>query len=98
MQLNERQKKYLRRLGHALHPVVNLGNAGLTDAVTAEMERALADHELVKVRARVGEREVRDAALDELATRTKSSIVQRIGNVGLYYRPNPKLQKIVIPD
>jgi len=30
MQLNERQKKHLRRLGHALHPIVNLGNAGLT--------------------------------------------------------------------
>jgi RNA-binding protein len=98
MQLNERQKKYLRRLGHALHPVVNLGNSGLTDGVTAEMERALTDHELVKVRARVGERETRDAALDELATRTRSTIVQRIGNTGLYFRPNPKLSRIVIPD
>ena len=98
MQLNERQKKHLRRLGHALHPLVNLGNAGLTDGVTAEMERALTDHELVKVRARVGEREMRDTALDELATRTRSTIVQRIGNVGLYFRPNPKLSRIVIPD
>ena len=98
MQLNERQKKHLRRLGHALHPIVNLGQSGLTDAVTAEMERALADHELVKVRARVGEREVRDAALDELATRTRSTVVQRIGNVGLYFRQNPKLSRIVMPD
>jgi RNA-binding protein len=98
MQLNERQKKHLRRLGHALHPIVNLGNSGLTDAVAAEMERALVDHELVKVRARVGEREIRDAALDELATRTRSTVVQRIGNVALYFRPNPKLSKIVIPD
>jgi RNA-binding protein len=98
MQLNERQKKHLRRLGHALHPIVNLGNAGLTDAVALEMERALTDHELVKVRARVGEREARDAALDELATRTRSLVVQRVGNVALYYRPNPKLARIVIPD
>lgn len=98
MQLNERQKKYLRRLGHALHPIVNLGNAGLTDGVTAEMDRALTDHELVKVRARVGERDARDLALDELAARTQSAIVQRIGNVALYYRPNPKLSRIVIPD
>jgi RNA-binding protein len=98
MQLNERQKKYLRRLGHALHPIVNLGNAGLTDGVATEMDRALTDHELVKVRARVGEREVRDAALETLATRTQSTIVQRIGNVALYFRPHPKLSRIVIPD
>jgi RNA-binding protein len=98
MQLNERQKKHLRRLGHALHPIVNLGNSGLTDAVATEMERALTDHELVKVRARVGERQIRDTALDELATRTRSTVVQRIGNVALYFRPHPKLSKIVIPD
>ncbi len=98
MQLNERQKKYLRRLGHALHPIVTLGQSGLTDAVTAEMERALTDHELVKVRARVGERQARDTALDELASRTRSTLVQRVGHVGVYFRPNPKLSRIVMPD
>jgi RNA-binding protein len=98
MELNERQKKYLRRLGHALHPLVMLGNSGLTDGVAAEMERALHDHELVKARARVGDREVRDSSLAELAKRTSSTLVQRIGNVGLFFRPNPKLSKIVLPD
>jgi len=98
MDLNERQKKHLRRLGHALSPVVLLGNAGLTDAVAAEMDRALPDHELVKARARVGDREARDEALSGLAERTASALVQRIGNVGLYYRPHPTLSKIVLPD
>jgi RNA-binding protein len=98
MNLTERQKKHLRRLGHALHPIVTLGNAGLTDAVTAEFERALIDHELVKVRARVGERETRDEALGALSTRTQATLVQKIGNVGLFFRPNPKLSRIVLPD
>jgi RNA-binding protein len=98
MELNERQKKHLRRLGHALHPLVQLGNSGLTDGVAAEMGRALADHELVKARARLGDREARDLALTELAARTGSVIVQRIGNVGLFYRRNPKLARIVLPD
>ena len=48
-----------------------------------ELLRALSDHELVKVSARVGERAARDAALDELARRTSSVIVQRIGHVGV---------------
>ncbi|HUO95949.1 MAG TPA: YhbY family RNA-binding protein [Steroidobacteraceae bacterium] len=98
MELNERQKKHLRRLGHPLHPLVTLGQAGLTDAVAAEMERALADHELVKARARLGDREARDAAFATLASRTASTLVQRIGNVGLFFRPNPKLTRIVLPD
>jgi RNA-binding protein len=98
MQLSERQKKYLRRLGHALNPVVALGNNGLTDAVVAEMDRALTDHELIKVRARVGERDDRNSALDVLAERTRSTLVQRIGHVGLFYRRHPQLAKVILPD
>ena len=65
-----------------MSPIVMLGNAGLTPGVIKELERALTDHELVKVSARVGERGARDAALDDLAKQTSSEIVQRIGNVG----------------
>ena len=75
-----------------------MGNAGLTDGVVAEMDRALADHELVKVSARVGEREARNQALDTLASRTSAQLVQRIGNVGVFYRRRPDMPKIVIPD
>lgn len=98
MALTEKQKKHLRRLAHPMSPIVMLGNAGLTEAVVGELERALNDHELVKVSARVGERTRRDAALDEMASRTASEIVQRIGNVGVFYRRRKDLAKILIPD
>ena len=98
MPLSEKQKKHLRRLAHPLHPLVMLGNAGLTEAVVVELDRALADHELVKVSARVGERSARDAALDELARRTQASMVQRIGHVGVFYRRGLGLAKVLIPD
>jgi RNA-binding protein len=98
VQLSERQKKHLRRLAHPLHPLVMLGNAGLTDGVVSELDRALNDHELVKVSARVGARSARDQALDELARRTSALIVQRVGHVGVFYRPGKALAKILIPD
>ncbi len=98
MTLSEKQKKHLRRLGHPLHPLVMLGNAGMTTAVVKELDRALADHELVKVSARVGDRSARDAALDDLARQTSSQIVQRIGNVGLFYRRNAQMPKVLLPD
>jgi RNA-binding protein len=98
MALSEKQKKHLRRLAHPLHPIVMLGNAGLTDGVVNELERALTDHELVKIGARVGDRDARDEALVALASRTGAEIVQRIGNVGVFYRRSKTLPKIIIPD
>lgn len=77
---------------------MRLGNAGLTDAVARETARALADHELIKVRAPGGGRETRDALFGELATRTASVLVHRIGNVAVLYRPHPQLPRILIPD
>ena len=96
--MSDRQKKHLRRLGHALHPIVLVGQRGLTDSVVAEFRRALADHELVKLRARVGDREARDGLLATLAGATESELVHRIGNVGLFYKQNNTLKKILLPD
>ena len=98
MHLSEKQKKYLRRLAHPLHPIVMLGNAGLTEGVVNELDRALQDHELVKVAARVGERKARDTALESLAARTSAELVQRVGHVGVFYRRRGDLPKILIPD
>ncbi len=98
MALTERQKKYLRRLGHALRPIVLVGQRGLTQNVADELGRALEHHELVKLRARVGGREDRDALLAELARLTASEQVYRIGNVALFYKKNNKMPKILLPD
>jgi RNA-binding protein len=96
--LSDAQRKHLRRLGHDRSPVVLIGNAGLGPNLVAEMERALTDHELVKVRARVGDRGLRDELLAQLATATSSEIVQRIGHVALYYRRHPETPEILLPD
>jgi RNA-binding protein len=98
MSLTQNQKKHLRRLGHGLQPVILLGQQGLTDAVAREMDAALTAHELLKVKARVGDRALRSQVLSDLAVRTGSELVQTIGNVGLFYRKNKELQKVLIPD
>jgi len=96
--LSDAQRKYLRRLGHDLNPVVLIGASGLGPNLVAEMDGALAHHELVKVRARVGDRKTRDAVLAELAASTRSEIVQRIGHVALFYRANVEKSTILLPD
>jgi RNA-binding protein len=98
MEMSERQRKYLRGLGHALNPVLLIGNSGLTPGVIAEAKRALHDHELIKVKFRGADREARDAGLAELATSTESVMVHRIGHTALYYKRRLDRPGIVIPD
>jgi RNA-binding protein len=97
VQITEKQRRHLRGLAHPLKPVVLIGNAGVSEGVIAETHRALSDHELIKVRLPGLPREERDAALADLALRTESVLVNRIGHVAILYRPNPDLPRIVLP-
>lgn len=97
-ELSERQRRHLRGLAHGLKPIIRLGNAGLTLAVVQETVRALDSHELIKIKAAGGERGVRDALFAELAQRTGSALVHRIGHVAVLYRPRPELPRILLPD
>lgn len=97
MPINEAQKKHLRALGHKLKPVVLVGNAGLSEAVIAETNEALRAHELIKVKVRVGGRDERDAAVARLCERTGATLVQRIGNTAIVYRPDPDAPRINLP-
>ena len=98
MRLSEAQKKYLRGLGHKLKPVVMIGDAGLTDSVTGEYLSALEHHELVKVRVRVGDRDLRDSIISALCKTGEAALVTRIGNVALIYRANPDRPRISLPS
>ncbi len=97
MPLNTAQRTHLRRLGHDLEPVVLVGQNGISPNLVAEFERALNDHELVKVRARVGDRKLRDEILDELARSAGAEIIQRVGHVALYYRRDAGKPGILLP-
>lgn len=88
--ITERQRRWLKKQAHHLKPVVQLGQAGLSEAVLAEIEIALHHHELIKVRVNGGDRDQRDAEVAAIAARTGADLIQRIGHVAAYYRSNPK--------
>lgn len=90
MSLTSAQKKTLKSVGHILDPVVQIGDRGLTDGVLGELERALNDHELIKVRIAGAEREARAALIETILSHTKAELVQSIGKVALLYRHNPQ--------
>ncbi len=84
------ERKKLKARAHALDPIVYLGGKGLTEAVIAEIGRALAAHELIKVRAGGMERDEREAALTEICTKLDAQPVQHIGKVLVLYRQKPE--------
>ena len=98
--LSESQKKHLRGLGHNLKPVIMVGDAGLTASLLAEFEATLAHHELIKVRVRAGDRNLRDSLIDELCRTGAAELVQRVGNMALLYKANPdkKKNRVLIPN
>lgn len=97
MKLTERQRKYLRRLAHDVKPVVQVGNSGLTDGLLAELNDCLTRHELIKVKVRVGNRDLRDETIDALSRITGAEIIQRVGNTASLYRPRLMDSGITLP-
>jgi putative YhbY family RNA-binding protein len=79
----------LKARAHALNPVVLLGAAGLTDAVLKEIDRALAAHELIKVRVPGDDRAEREAIFSRVAEALGAARVQMIGKLLVLYRPRP---------
>lgn len=96
--LTEKQKHYLRGLGHKLSAVVMVGTAGYTQAVRNELDLSLSRHELLKVRISVGDRAARDALIKQLCADSAAQLVQRIGNIALLYRRNPKRPRVTLPS
>ena len=81
-----------------MKPVIQVGNAGVSDAVVAETDRALTAHELIKVRVAGMERDDRNEALAALAARTQSDLVGRIGHTALLYRKHPQNPRVLLSD
>jgi RNA-binding protein len=90
-----RQRAWLRGRAHALEPVTHVGTAGVTDAVLAAVDQALAAHELIKVRLHEPEDKKADAGA--LAAGTGAVLCGLVGHTVILYRPHPEKPRIVLP-
>jgi RNA-binding protein len=84
--LTTRERAHLKARAHALEPVVHVGASGVTDRLVAEVERALAAHELIKVKVATDDRAARVAIGDEICDRTGATAVHRVGKVVILWR------------
>lgn len=102
--LTSKQRRFLKGKAHSLKPVVLLGQHGLTDAIVKEADRALTDHELIKVR--LGdlagpdqkESDARKAAAELLARRARADVVGLVGKIVILFRADPEQPRFKLPE
>jgi len=88
-ELTSKQRKVLEKFAQPMSAMVQIGGAGLTEAQVAQIDRCLADHELIKVKFNEFKDDKKDLT-GEVVQRTDATLVRIIGNVAILYRPAEK--------
>ena len=89
VELNTKQKQYLKGLAHQLNPYVQIGKEGLSESTIKTIDAALHHHELIKVKILESCPQDRKEVASELAQHTGASVAQILGRTILLYLPSP---------
>jgi len=86
--LSSRDRAALKARAQALEPALQVGKAGVTDALVAEIEARLDREDLVKIRLLKSATEEADrhAVAEDLAARAGAQLVEVRGNTVVLYR------------
>jgi RNA-binding protein len=99
MSLSPEQRREYRAIAHNLKPDIIVGDKGLSEGLQDERDRALNDHELIKIKVASQDREVRQEAIQALCESSGAELVQTIGKIAVILRrakkPNPKLSNLL---
>lgn len=95
--LSGNQRHHLRALAHALKPVVQVGHAGLTEGVAAQIDAALETHELIKVKLGDEPPTERRTLASEIERAVYATAVQIVGRVLVLYRRRSRKSEIALP-
>ena len=89
LSLTPAERRDLRAKAQRLHPVVSIGQHGLTPSVLHEIDVNLLAHELIKVRVFSSDRDAREAVLARICAELDAAPVQHIGKLLVVWRPAP---------
>ena len=99
--LSNTEKKQLRTIGHHLKPIITIAEKGVTENISAELIRALNDHELIKIKININDPQARQQITEDLCKKHRAALVQSIGKVALILhrakKTNEKLSNLKRP-
>ncbi len=88
IQLKKTEIRELKARGQLLKATLKVGKEGLSAGFLAALDEALKHNELLKVRFDDHKEEKKELA-PQLAEKSGSVLVMRVGNVAVLYRPKP---------
>jgi len=84
--LNNSQLRKFKTAAQLLEPMLKVGKAGLSEGFIRSVDLALGQHELVKIKFAEFKEQKKELA-PQLAEKTASHLVMRVGNVMVLHRP-----------
>ena len=85
MPLSSPEIRALKARAQKLDPLLHVGKHGLSESFLESVDRALGQHELVKIKFSSFKEEKKTLA-PQIAEKTNSHLVMRVGNVAVFFR------------
>lgn len=95
--LNSKQRAFLRKQGHTLDPIFQVGKGGVGEDMAVGISAALEARELIKVRVLDNSGYSAREAAEELARATDSDVVSCVGYTFILYKESEKKKRIILP-
>ena len=93
-----KQRRALRALAHSLKPLLQLGKDGLSDQFLEQLNTALLQHELIKLKVLENAPNTPRESAKILEEQPALEIIQVIGHTIVLYRPHPEDPQIILPS
>ena len=95
--LSNSQIRKFKAAAQLLPPMLKVGKAGLSEGFIQTVVTALAQHELVKIKFSEFKEQKKELA-PQLADKTSSHLVMRVGNVMVLHKPKAAIASPTIDD
>ena len=93
--LNNSQVRKFKAAAQRLESILKVGKAGLSEGFIRTVDEALKLHDLVKIKF-VDFKEQKKELAPQLAEKTSSHLIMRVGNVMVLHRPKPAPAELVV--
>ena len=90
-----KQRRALRALAHSLKPLLQLGKNGLSDQFLDQLNTALLQHELIKLKVLENAPNTPRECAKILKEQPALKVIQAIGRTIILYRPHPEDPQII---
>lgn len=95
--LTARQKKFLQSLANSIKPTISVGKNGMTDNTFLSVRNAFNTHELLKIKILDNCPDDPADISERISGKSDSVFVGKTGHTLLFFRPDKKHPKIILP-